>query len=428
MRLTGPPQPPSAAPDVASLLARAATWPPDGRRTGVTFVDAREREVHLGWDEVHRRAQGAAAALRALGVRPGDRVALVLRTEPAFLDAFFGASLAGAVPVPLYPPVRLGRMPEYLAATSRMVAAAGARLLVAGEGVRRLLGEVVATARPPLGCVPASALVGDSPSAECVDGSSPSPRSAGRGPGRGAPDLDLALVQFSSGSTAAPKPVALTHAAVTAQVASLLAVLQPTPADLLVSWLPLYHDMGLIGGLLGALAYPGPLVLIPPEHFLARPALWLRALSRHRGTVSVAPSFAYAYAATRVRDEEPPGLRPLALAGRARRRRAGLGGGAAPLRRALRAVRPRPPRAHPGVRPVGGGAGGHLHAAGARLALPHPRSARAGGARRGGGGIARAGVGGRAGAGGGGGGARTRRARWPGRAGWGASSRAARRS
>jgi acyl-CoA synthetase (AMP-forming)/AMP-acid ligase II len=93
-----------------------------------------------------------------------------------------------------------------------------------------------------------------------------------------------------------------------AQVESLMVIIEPTRADVLVSWLPLYHDMGLIGCLLGAAGYPGPLVLIPPEHFLARPALWLRAVGRHRGTISAAPHFAYAYAAERVRDGDLDGL------------------------------------------------------------------------------------------------------------------------
>ncbi len=285
MRLAGAPQPAPAAPTVNELLARAA-----GSASGATFIDLREREERFSWGEVYARARRAARALRDLGVRPGDRVALVLRTEVAFLDAFFGAQLAGAVPVPLYPPVRLGRMPEYLASTARMVRASGARLLVAGEGVRRLLGEVVAAARPALGCVGAEDLA-----------------RAGEGWSRSVSPDDLALVQFSSGSTVDPKPVALTHGNVVAQTASVLEVLQPTPADGMVSWLPLYHDMGLIGGLLGALAYPGPIALIPPEHFLARPALWLRALSRHRATITAAPSFAYAYAAARVRDAELAG-------------------------------------------------------------------------------------------------------------------------
>ena len=284
--LRGPPQPPSQAPDVNALLARAAR-----HGSGVTFLDLQERATELPWREVHARAGRVAAALAGMGIRRGDRVALVLRTEPAFLDAFFGTLLAGAVPVPLYPPVRLGRMDEYLAATARMVSVAGARLVLAQGAVRRLLGEVVERARPELGC-------------RAVDGLERTPRALACPV---EPD-DLALVQFSSGSTVDPKPVALTHAGLVAQTASIVAVLRPTPADRLVSWLPLYHDMGLIGCLLGAASYPGPLVLIAPEHFLARPALWLRAMARLRGTITAAPSFAYAYAAGRVSDRELAGL------------------------------------------------------------------------------------------------------------------------
>ena len=120
----------------------------------------------------------------------------------------------------------------------------------------------------------------------------------------------LALIQFSSGSTVDPKPVALSHRAVLAQTDALRALMpDDTPEDpqLGVSWLPLYHDMGLIGCLLSAMTYPGPLVLLAPEVFLGRPALWLRALSRHRGTISVAPNFAYAVCARRVKDEEMDG-------------------------------------------------------------------------------------------------------------------------
>ena len=286
MRLVGPTAPPPRAATVNGLLQRAA-----GARTGVTFVDLRERETFVDWGAVCRGARRAAAALAAAGIAPGDRVALVLRTEPAFLDAFFGTLLAGAVPVPLYPPVRLGRMDEYLQATARMVSVSGARVILAGGAVRRLLGGVVDRARPALGCRAVEDLAG------------------GRDElARAAHPDDLALVQFSSGSTVDPKPVALTHGAVTAHVEALLALLQPGDADALVSWLPLYHDMGLIGGLLGALAHPGPAVLIPPEHFLARPAIWLRALSRHRGTIAAAPSFAYAYCVQRVRDADLAGV------------------------------------------------------------------------------------------------------------------------
>jgi acyl-CoA synthetase (AMP-forming)/AMP-acid ligase II len=286
VRLTGPPAPPARHPTLAAALGAAA-----GHPSGVTFVDLHERETFVPWAEVAGRAAHAAAALARRGVATGDRVAIVLRTEPAFLDAFFGAWLAGAVPVPLYPPVRLGRMDEYAASTARMLAVSRARCVVSGGGTLRLLGPAVERAAPPLGCVDAADL--------------------GREPGRLARAVspeDLGLVQFSSGSTVDPKAVALTHAALAAQTDALVVATQPGPADVLVSWLPLYHDMGLIGALLGAMSYPGPLVLVPPEHFLARPALWLRAVARHRGTISAAPSFAYAYAADRVRDEDLTGL------------------------------------------------------------------------------------------------------------------------
>src|SRR6266542_854475 len=163
-------------------------------------------------------------------------------------------------------------------ARARAVPAVGAKVVVSGGGTRRLLGVAVERARPALGCRDADELR----------------RIPARIAREAAPGT-IGLVQFSSGSTVDPKPVALTHAALAA------------PADVLVSWLPLYHDMGLIAALLGAMSYPGPLVLVPPEHFLAKPALWLRAIARHRGTISAAPSFAYAYAADRVKDQELSG-------------------------------------------------------------------------------------------------------------------------
>jgi len=283
----GPPAPPPLHATVGQALQAAA-----GHGSGVTFLDLRERETALSWAEVARRAGEAAGALARAGVAPGDRVAIVLRTEPAFLDALLGASLRGAVPVPLYPPVRLGRLPEWTQATARMIEVSGASLVVSGGSSARLLGEAVARARPRLGWLAAEKLTGGGPPAAA----------------HAAHPEELALVQFSSGSTVDPKPVALTHRALTAQIAALVALVRPTPADVLVSWLPLYHDMGLIGCLLGALSYPGPLVLLPPEHFLARPALWLRAIARHRGTISAAPSFGYSYAAERAPAAELAGL------------------------------------------------------------------------------------------------------------------------
>ena len=134
-----------------------------------------------------------------------------------------------------------------------------------------------------------------------------------RGRGRGAPD-DLAFVQFSSGTTVAPKPVRLTHRQVLANVDAIrTAILAahpegPSLTHVGVSWLPLYHDMGLVGGVLVALSHASDQVLIPPELFVTRPAIWLRAMSRWRGTTSPAPNFAYGLCADRIRDEELDGV------------------------------------------------------------------------------------------------------------------------
>ncbi|MBN1205979.1 MAG: fatty acyl-AMP ligase [Myxococcaceae bacterium] len=260
---------------------------------GLTFVDAAEREMFLPWAEVHRRAQRTAAGLRRLGVAEGERVAILLPTSPGFMDAFFGTLLAGAVPVPLYPPVRLGRLEEYHRSTARMLEVTGAAVVLTELKVKLLLGASVEAARPRLGC----RTVEEVSRGEEALAVSVRPEALG-------------LIQFSSGSTVDPKPVALTHAALLAQVAALEAAspLPPGTPPVGVSWLPLYHDMGLIGCLLTALYYPGNLVLIPPEVFLARPALWLRAVSRHKGFISPAPNFAYGLCLKRVKDEELKGV------------------------------------------------------------------------------------------------------------------------
>ena len=287
-RLVGAPLPAIPSPTLNAALARAAEGP-----EGITLVDAREEETTLSYAELRASARRVAAALLDRGVQPGARVALVLPTGRDFLDGFFGALLAGAVPVPLYPPVRLGRMDEYAAGTARMLTAVGAAAVLTDHRVQLLLGRAVERARPPLGCHTVASLRASSAEAEVTV----------------APDA-LGVIQFSSGSTVDPKPVALTHHQLVAQCAALRALVaapagEPTVG---VTWLPLYHDMGLIGCLLSAVTFPGRLVLLGPEVFLARPALWLRALSRHRGTISPAPSFAFGLCVKRVRDVDLAGV------------------------------------------------------------------------------------------------------------------------
>ncbi|AGC48498.1 AMP-binding protein [Myxococcus stipitatus DSM 14675] len=286
--MRGPTLPSMKFPTVNVMLAEASR-----SEFGLIFVDAAEREEVLPFSEVYRRARRTAAGLVRLGLREGERVALMLPTSPAFMDAFFGVLLAGAVPMPLYPPVRLGRLEEYHRATARMLQVTTASLVLTDARVRLLLGPSVEKSRPRLGCH----TVEDVSRGDDLYDAKVAPES-------------LALIQFSSGSTVDPKPVALSQAAVMAQVTALeVAIpLEDGAPRVGVSWLPLYHDMGLIGCLMSVLHYPGNLVLIPPEAFLARPSLWLRAVSRHRGYISPAPNFAYGLCLKRVKDAEMEGV------------------------------------------------------------------------------------------------------------------------
>ncbi len=286
--LVGPPLGPLPFATVNEALSKAARG-----ASGLRFVDAKEEETFLSWQELRERARRMAGALLERGVAPGDRVAMVLPTGRDFMDAFFGTLLAGAVPVPLYPPVRLGRLDEYAHATARMLSASSARVVLADRRIRLLLGRALEEARPALGCPTVAELMdrfGEAEVEASADG--------------------LGLIQFSSGSTVDPKPVALTHRSLIAQTAALKALMPERPGthEKGCSWLPLYHDMGLIGGLLTAVTWPGELVLVPPELFLARPALWLRAISRHQATISPGPNFAYGLCLKRVRDEELGGV------------------------------------------------------------------------------------------------------------------------
>jgi acyl-CoA synthetase (AMP-forming)/AMP-acid ligase II len=184
--------------------------------------------------------------------------------------------------------VRLGRLDEYGQRTAAMLRAVGARMVLADRRVRRLLGRAIDVARPPLGCRGSDSLPAAERPLVAVEAHA------------------LAMIQFSSGTTVDPKPVALSHRAVIAQTVRLNAF-WPDGDGVRhsgASWLPLYHDMGLIGCVFPALERPSVLTLIPPELFVARPAVWLRAISRYGATISPAPNFAYGLCVDKIEDQE----------------------------------------------------------------------------------------------------------------------------
>ena len=268
-------------------LERAARSP-----RGVHFIDRKEQGKFVPYEHIYARARSVAGGLKSLGLSPGDRVAIVIPTDVAFYEAFFGALVADMVPVPLYPPVRLGRLDEYHRRTEGMLRACGASVLLTDSRIGRLLGTTLTSAELPFGAHSVSALSGKVAAPPAIG------------------EDRVAMIQFSSGTTVDPKPVSLTHRNVCANIRSITAAIisahpeTPRFSHLPVSWLPLYHDMGLVGCVLAALAHPSDLVLIPPELFVARPEVWLRTISRYRGTVSAAPNFAYGLCADRIRESE----------------------------------------------------------------------------------------------------------------------------
>lgn len=267
------------------------------RSTGMRFVaEGNEAEVFYDHGSVEKMSGRYAASMQALGVKKGDRVALILPDNADFVFAFLGAMRAGAIPVPIYPPTGLGKLAGYLENTLHIVARSGAKVLVTSADVRRILGTV--QERAP-------ALERIAPVEPMRTSSEPFR------PVKVALD-DVAFLQFTSGSTSRPKGVTLTHENLAANVRCImdlgLGVGSRDAADSGVSWLPLYHDMGLIGFTIAPLYHRNNVTFMPPLLFLKRPAKWLETLSRHKGTVSFGPNFAYALCVKRIKDSEVAGL------------------------------------------------------------------------------------------------------------------------
>lgn len=249
-------------------------------------------EEVVTYAELDRSARRVAAGLVRHGLVPGGRVAVMLPTGPAFFAAFFGALIAGGIPVPLYPPFQRARIADHLERQVRILANAAPEHLIASE-------DIAAFARLLPGRVPSLRHVLTS---EAFAASPPLERAVPAAP------ETTALIQYTSGSTGDPKGVVLTHANLLANVRAMGTAITASSSDVVVSWLPLYHDMGLIGCWLGSLYFGALAVILPPLSFLADPGRWLRAIERYRGTISAAPNFAFERCLKALRDEDLAGL------------------------------------------------------------------------------------------------------------------------
>ncbi|MFO0659680.1 MAG: fatty acyl-AMP ligase [Polyangiaceae bacterium] len=252
---------------------------------GPTFVRADGSERHLPFADFVVEVRRAGAGLRSLGISPGDRVALVVPDPEAFVKTFLGALAVGIVPVPLYPPSSSTKLETYAATLAHVLSVAGAHVLIAPKAQLDLLGELIQATSPDVRRIEAESL----PQAEPIEYE--------------IKPEEIALLQFTSGSTAAPKGVTITHAQLAANAHAIMVDgLKSSGEDTGVSWLPLYHDMGLIGFVVAPLFTSVPVVFIPTSLFVRRPSVWLDAIHRHRGTITFAPNFAYALATRSIAD------------------------------------------------------------------------------------------------------------------------------
>jgi fatty-acyl-CoA synthase len=266
-----------------------------GRPHLILWDDAGEAQ-RISFGELHDGARRAAAELARRGVGRGDAVALMLPTGPEFFLMFAGVLLAGGVPVPIYPPVRADRIAEYAERQSAILRNAEARLLITFDEAARVAKLLQPSVKSLRGSVTAATVLATrADTAELTDAARASAS-------------DLALLQYTSGSTGDPKGVMLTHANLLANIRAIGEALAIAPNDVGVSWLPLYHDMGLIGAWLMPLYFGLPVAVLSPMSFLSRPERWLWAMHKHAGTLTAAPNFAYELAVRKVADADIEGL------------------------------------------------------------------------------------------------------------------------
>ena len=291
--LTHPPTEGASAaagePAAATTLLEVLDWHLQAHPEQIQIVvlgDAGEQAI--SYRQLADTSAAVAAGLQRAGVVPRQSVAIMLPTAPEYFSTYFGILRAGAIPVPIYPPARASQLEDHVLRHTGILSNAGAAVLVT-------VPEAMAVARLLQARVPGLRRVH-------------TPQQLAAAPGQPAPVVvrgdDIAFIQYTSGSTGNPKGVALTHANLLANVRAMAQAIEATPRDIFVSWLPLYHDMGLIGAWLAPMYVGFPLVVMSPLAFLSRPLRWLQAVHRWRGTLSAGPNFAYELCLKRIDDAE----------------------------------------------------------------------------------------------------------------------------
>jgi fatty-acyl-CoA synthase len=263
----------------------------DASQRGFVFVRPDGTERFCSFASLCDLAEGRAAALHAKGLRKGDRVAIVVPEPDEFVLSFLGAVMGGIVPVPIYPQLSFKNVSAYHDTVGHIANAAGASMLLTSDATKPYVEPVAAgVASLRAGVVTTDELEGEVHAPVDVH----------------VEPEDLAFLQFTSGSTSRPKGVAVTHRNLAWNSESFMihGLERDSSFDKGVTWLPLFHDMGLIGFVIGPLFTNVPVVFLPTASFVRNPRIWLDKIHQHRGTITYAPNFAYALVSKRVKPAE----------------------------------------------------------------------------------------------------------------------------
>ena len=262
------------------------------RRLHIRIIANEGEEDTLTYEQLWQGAQKVAAGLQQHGVRPGETIAIMLPTGKDYFFSFYAVLMAGAIPVPIYPPVRRSQLEDHLRRHSGILNNCVASLLISmpeAKVVAHLLKSQVGSLR--------DVITVEELAAETMEFLPPAIGAS-----------DIAFLQYTSGSTGSPKGVVLTHANLLANIRVMGETVKADSNDIFISWLPLYHDMGLIGAWFGSLYFAVVLVVMSPLSFLMRPQRWLWAIHQYRGTLSASPNFGYELCLKRITDTDIQGL------------------------------------------------------------------------------------------------------------------------
>lgn len=278
----------------AQTLLEALDWHASRhpRHIHINLYHEDELKEKITFYELWEEACSIAAGLQWRGVEPGQTVAMMLPTGRSYFSSFFGVLMAGGVPVPLYPPARPSQIEDHLFRHRSILKNSLSFLLITTAEVlplARILKAHVETLKEVLTVDGLSGI-----------GNQVTPHAA-------TPET-TAFLQYTSGSTGTPKGVVLTHSNLMANIRAMGEAVEARSSDVFVSWLPLYHDMGLIGAWFGSLYYGCQLVIMSPLSFLAHPESWLWAIHRHRGTLSASPNFGYEFCLKKIDTRDIEGL------------------------------------------------------------------------------------------------------------------------